>query len=194
MNECGKVARRRFGRAAAPVIALLVAAIVAASCSGQYAPVPKEIESGRTPTGVISMASQGFAARMENLILRDYNPTRATVNGHAFDLEIARDAEARRLGLGGRESLDANAGMLFVFPAEGFHRFWMKGVPFRLDLLYIDSNGVIVDIQRMKAEPGVADPELTVYQPPEKVQLALEILGGMAEDLGLEAGMTIGFE
>ena len=77
--------------------------------------------------------------------------------------------------------------MLFVFPSEGFHRFWMKDVSFPLDLLYIAGDGTIVDVQRMEPEPGVPDAELTIYEPPVEVLLAMEINGGLARRHGIEA-------
>ena len=121
-------------------------------------------------------------------------PSRAVVNGRAFNLEVAGDAASRTLGLGGRDALADDSGMLFVFPREGFHRFWMKDVSFPLDLLYIAGDGTIVDIQRMGPEPGVPDAELTIYKPPVEVLLAIEINGGLARRHGIEAGMAVRFE
>ena len=121
-------------------------------------------------------------------------PSHAVINGRAFNLEVASDAASRALGLGGRGALADDSGMLFVFPSEGFHRFWMKDVSFPLDLLYIAGDGTIVDIQRMEPEPGVPDAELTIYEPPVEVLLAMEINGGLARRHGIEAGMAVGFE
>lgn len=121
-------------------------------------------------------------------------PSRAVINGRAFNLEVAADTASRSLGLGGRDALADDAGMLFVFPVEGFHRFWMKNVSFPLDLLYIAGDGTIVDIRRMEPEPGVPDAELTTYVPSVEVLLALEINGGLARQHGIEAGMAVSFE
>ena len=121
-------------------------------------------------------------------------PSRAVINGRDFNLEVASDAASRALGLGGRGELADDSGMLFVFPREGFHRFWMKDVSFPLDLLYIAGDGTIVDIQRMEHEPGVTDADLTIYQPPVEVLLALEINGGLAQRHGIEVGMAVRFE
>jgi uncharacterized membrane protein (UPF0127 family) len=124
----------------------------------------------------------------------DTAPTRAVINGRAFNLEVASDTASRGVGLGGRDDLAEDSGMLFVFPLEGLHRFWMKDVSFPLDLIYIAGNGTIMDIQGMLPEPGVADADLTLYEPPVKVLLAMEIDGGLARRLGIEEGMTVRFE
>ena len=123
-----------------------------------------------------------------------YTPERAIINGSIFRLEVANDPSSRTQGLSGREFLAEDAGMLFVFRAEGIHSFWMKDVPFSLDLVYIAANGMIVDIQTMKAQPGVPDSDLTIYEPAARALLALEILGGKASELGLEVGMLVAFE
>ena len=121
-------------------------------------------------------------------------PSRAVINGRAFNLEVASDAASRTLGLGGRPALADDSGMLFVFPREGFHSFWMKDVSFPLDLLYIARDGTIMDIQRMEPEPGVPNADLTIYEPPVEVLLAIEINAGLAQRHGIEAGMAVSFE
>ena len=124
----------------------------------------------------------------------DSAPSQAVINGRRFNLEVASDVASRGLGLGGRSALADDSGMLFVFPAEGFHRFWMKDVSFPLDLIYIAGDGTIVDIQTMEPEPGVPDAALALYEPPTEVLLAMEINGGLARRLGIEAGMAVRFD
>ena len=156
---------------------------------------------GKTPDGILSerdivreAGRTGVARYFAGELTGASAPSRAVINGRAFNLEVARDAASRTLGLGGRDALADDSGMLFVFPQEGFHRFWMKDVSFPLDLLYVAGDGTIVDIQRMEPEPGVPDAELTIYEPPVEVLLAIEINGGLARRHGIEAGMAVRFE
>ncbi len=124
----------------------------------------------------------------------DTVPTRAVIGGRSFNLEVARDATSRSRGLGGRDALLDDWGMLFVFPQEGFHRFWMKDVGFALDLIYIAGDGTIVDVRTMAPEPGVPDAELTLYVPSTEALLALEIGGGLSRRYGIEPGTVVRFE
>lgn len=124
----------------------------------------------------------------------DSTPNRAVINGHSINLEVARDAISRARGLGGRDALANDRGMLFIFPKEGYHQFWMKDVGFALDLIYVNSYGVIVDIQTMTPEPDVPDTDLALYEPSDEALLAFEIGGGLARRYGIEIGMTVSFK
>ncbi len=131
---------------------------------------------------------------VQQVVSGEFNPKRIIVNGHGFNIELARDANERSKGLSGRESIGVDAGMMFVFPNEGFHRFWMKGTLLPLDLIYIDAGGTIVSIQTMPPEPGVPDANLAIYEPPVIVSLAVEINGTRAAETGLEVGMIVELE
>lgn len=67
------------------------------------------------------------------------------IRGQASSIEIHADVAARhserRRGLMGRQSLAFDTGMLFVFPADGEHAFWMKGTSVALDMVFIDVDG-----------------------------------------------------
>ena len=171
----------------APLLVITVALVWYASGEPGRQTAP---ERDIGPDGGRTEAARDFSVQFTG----DNTPRRAVINGRLFNLEVANDAPSRGLGLGGRGALADDSGMLFVFPLEGFHRFWMKDTRFPLDLLYIAGDGTIVDIQRMEPEPGVPDADLTIYGPPVEVLLALEINGGLALRHGFEAGMVVGFE
>ena len=113
---------------------------------------------------------------------------RMSLKGHVFVLEIAATPTERARGLMRRESLAENAGMLFVFSAESPLNFWMKNTLIPLDILYMDSAGVVVDIQTMIPQPGVPDSQLRNYPSAAPAQYALEINADLAESLGFAVG------
>ena len=55
------------------------------------------------------------------------------LTGAVYQVEVARTPEAQAQGLMFRESLPANAGMLFLFPEGGVHKFWMKNTMIPLE-------------------------------------------------------------
>ena len=86
-----------------------------------------------------------------------------------------------------RTSLGEDRGMLFVFDEETTLSFWMKNTLIPLSVAYIDSEGRIVDIQKM--EP--LDDEPPNYVSAEPAQYALEVNQGFFEERGVEVGNTI---
>jgi len=72
-------------------------------------------------------------------------------------VELAVTPEQRRRGLMGRKSMPYSAGMLFVYPEEQRLKFWMRNTYIPLSIAFIDSDGVIMQIEHMEPldETGV---------------------------------------
>lgn len=66
----------------------------------------------------------------------------------AITAEVADTKSSRELGLSNRKSMQENEAMLFVFDSPGRYGFWMKDMAFPLDIVWINQNGVVVEIQR----------------------------------------------
>lgn len=113
------------------------------------------------------------------------------IRGVCFDAEIAVTAAERSQGLMFRETLAKTSGMLFVFPEEAVHRFWMKNTRIELDIVFIGADLKVVSIAR-RAQPCRKDP-CDLYGPEGKVAYALEIAGGLAEANGFRTGDLVEF-
>ena len=61
-------------------------------------------------------------------------------------IEIADTPETQMKGLMGRNILDDNSGMLFVFDRQEPQKFWMKNTPVSLDIIFAGGDGCIVNI------------------------------------------------
>jgi uncharacterized membrane protein (UPF0127 family) len=116
-----------------------------------------------------------------------------------FNLELALSTERRRQGLGGREMLPADGGMLFAFPRAAQQRFWMYDCLMDIDIAYLDPIGYITAIHTMPKEAPRGVDELEVdyqnrlpgYPSRYPAQFVIELAPGMFETLGLEAGDRI---
>jgi len=91
-----------------------------------------------------------------------------SIKGHVIYVEKCVTPAERARGLMYRRELPENRGMLFVYYREQVLSFWMKNTYIPLSVAFIDSRGVIVDIQQM--EPLTTDS----HRSPKPVLYALE--------------------
>jgi len=98
-------------------------------------------------------------------------------------LEIAATPEAQARGLMYRRTLADGRGMLFVFPAEAPHEFWMKNTFIPLDMIFIARDGRIVRI----AENTEVQSE-RIISSGAPVIAVLEVIAGTARKYGIAPG------
>ena len=114
-----------------------------------------------------------------------------TTNGSrelSFSVEVADTPAKRELGLQYRRNLAPERGMIFVFPAESDHAFWMKNTPIPLDMIFINSAGKIVGIVE-QAVPFSTDSRSVSGAS----RFVLEINGGLSERHGIKVGDSVHF-
>src|SRR3989338_4725278 len=114
-------------------------------------------------------------------------------------VELADTEEARTLGLGGREEIAPDAGMLFVFSKPDTHGIWMKDMLFPLDILWLNEWKPQTDAERtMNYAEGriylvvvgikeTVTPETypEIFSPNTKASFVLEINRGAAKRSGI---------
>lgn len=110
------------------------------------------------------------------------------------DVELARTDAERAKGLGGHAPLGPREGMLFVFERPDRHGFWMKGMTFPLDIMWI-RDGQVVHVERNvpPPAPGMTDRELPVYQPSVPSTMVLEVNAGFTRQHGIASGTPVQF-
>jgi len=102
---------------------------------------------------------------------------------HTFEIELVDTPESRAQGLMFREELAPNAGMLFDFFEERPVAFWMQNTLIPLDMLFIRADGTIA-----RVHANAVPLDTTSIPSGEPVRFVLEIAGGRAAELGIEAG------
>lgn len=103
-----------------------------------------------------------------------------------FTVELADTPETRATGLMFRESLPRSAGMLFVFDAPDRAVFWMENTLISLDMLFIDSAGVV-----RRIHPRARPRDRTPIDGGDNVLMVLEINGGLSARLGIAPGSEL---
>ena len=105
----------------------------------------------------------------------------------AFSVEIADTDDERALGLMHRATMPRFAGMLFVWDRPQPRTvFWMENTLIPLDMLFIDATGVIRAVHE-----NAVPMDRTPIDGGADVQYVLEINGGMAARLHLQAGAEL---
>ena len=120
------------------------------------------------------------------------NKNKICFNKNCFKVEIVSNQEELSKGLMFRESLNKNSGMLFIFPEEDIHNFWMKNTLIPLDIIWINSAKEIVFIQK-KAQPCLEEP-CEIFTPDKEALYVLEINSGIAKEIGLEIWSKVNFK
>lgn len=114
------------------------------------------------------------------------------INDKTIKVEVADTAAKRKKGLGDRQSLAEQDGMLFIFDRADKHPFWMKGLSFPLDFVWIREEK-IVDILENIPPPaaGQKDSELPIYSAKEPIDKVLELNAGTVQRLNIQIGDSI---
>ena len=163
------------------LLAVLLALLLPAACGGSDEPEARGTTSALDqPPGTTSAETDGPRVVIET----DAGEVEVAV-------EVADDDEERQVGLMNRESLPADAGMLFVFETDSTGGFWMKNTLIPLSIAFADASGEILRILDM--EPCEADP-CEIYDPGVFYRSALEVNQGAFARLGVEEGDRLRLE
>ncbi len=129
---------------------------------------------------LVVLLSISLAARAA-LAAADDSRHHVVIGGHPVQVELARSVDEKARGLGGRDRLAAGHGMLFVFDEPQSPTFWMLGMRFALDFVWI-RGGRIVELTRdvPPAPPGATEESglLRTLVPKLPVDLVLEVPAG----------------
>lgn len=112
---------------------------------------------------------------------------------HELEVEIAREPRERSRGLMGRETLPAEAGMLFVYPREQSPQgaFWMRDTLIPLAIAFLGGDGEIRAIKHMPPCPSERAGNCPSYPAGVPFRAALEVNDGYFAARGIEVGDRI---
>ena len=119
-------------------------------------------------------------------------PVCVAPDGTRVTLELALTDAEKQLGLMFRDTLAADAGMLFIFDADGPLPFWMKNTFIPLDFVWLSAAGEVVDV-RAEVPPCRADP-CPSYPSSKPARAVLEVNAGFAAAHGIHPGARLRFE
>ena len=108
------------------------------------------------------------------------------IGDHSLTVELAESPNEQMTGLMNRESLESNHGMLFIFPNPKKASFWMHNTSIPLDLAFLNTDGVILEIHSL-----VPFEETPVVSKSDQVAYALEVNRDWFASRGLKPGIKV---
>lgn len=112
-----------------------------------------------------------------------------TINNKLFKVELADNPAERMQGLSERQSLAEDMGMLFLFEKPDLYTFWMKGMKFPLDIVFISGDKIVTVIDNL--QPASTEGQLHSVFPENPVDKVLEINAGLAQKYNLKKGDSV---
>lgn len=102
---------------------------------------------------------------------------------------LAQTNDEMSRGLGGRDGLKENEGMLFVLGKSGVYGFWMKDMKFSIDIVWIENNKIVF-IQKSVSP----DTYPTTFSPAQSASLVLELPSGFCDAHEVSVGDSFFFK
>lgn len=106
-------------------------------------------------------------------------------------VEIVETPSEQSRGLGYRDGLDWGKGMYFPYDRPGFYSFWMRGMRFSIDIVWIRQDRIVDLHSNVPFEPGANGPTV---RPREIVDAVLEVPAGYAVANGWRIGNRVHLE
>lgn len=107
------------------------------------------------------------------------------IKQQVFQAEVVSSAAKMQQGLAGRQNLCDVCAMLFKFSEVGEYNFWMKGMRFPLDILWLRDKKIVW------FEKNVAADFAEIIVPKEKADAVLELKAGTIEKMNLQVGQSV---
>ena len=120
--------------------------------------------------------------------------TTVRIGSATIHADLALTVAQKSVGLSGRDSLDRDAGLLFVYSAPQRATFWMKDMRFPLDFVWISGDKRVVKLTEDVTPSDPEEPDVPLYFSGREVGYVLEVNAGAASELGISVGDEVTFE
>lgn len=109
------------------------------------------------------------------------------LEGIPIQVAIVDTESSRTRGLSGYAPLRQGQGMLFIFDEEGLYSFWMKDMLFSIDILWFDTEGILVHIEEHVSPASYP----TSFTPDSLARYVLEVPAGFVAEHKIIAGSKL---
>lgn len=117
----------------------------------------------------------------------------AEIANHAFKLKVLSTSSSQMKGyMNATNSPEKGEGFLFVYDTPMPLEFWMKNVPFDLDIIFFDKDRNYIEHKKMSAGKDIPDNRLERHRCSQNAQFAVETKAGWC-DSNLTKGSQLKF-
>lgn len=137
--------------------------------------------------GEISLKPSGnqTSEQDSNLLTDNFPKGKIKIDNVTLDVQIADTPNRMTEGLQFQQPLPYSQGMIFVFPQTQIVSMWMKDMQFPLDMIWFNSNGNVVDIEK-NLPPCSDNGTCTIYNGQmQNAKYVLEVTGGFADKFNI---------
>lgn len=113
-----------------------------------------------------------------------------SVGGVNLLASLSTTADSQSKGLAIKDSLKENEGMLFIFESPQKYSFWMKDMKFPIDIIWINSAGKIVHIEK-NLPPCVFLLPCPSYTPKDDSLYVLEVVSNFTNKFDINIGDVV---
>ena len=114
------------------------------------------------------------------------------VAGQNIKVSLALTEEEHAQGLSGWSELKENEGMLFIFSQPGHYPFWMKGMDFPIDIIWLTEDMKVIYIKkdaRPESYPETYGPDVSLMD----AKYVLEVVSSFSDNNNLKEGDGVEF-
>ena len=122
-----------------------------------------------------------------------YRQVNVTVNEVGLVTDLAATGEQRRKGLSIKDNMTENEAMLFLFEDSRRHSFWMSGMKFPIDIIWLDDNKTVVHVEH-ELEPCEPFGDCPQFRPDADSLYVLETVAGFASKYNVTDGTRVEFD
>lgn len=120
--------------------------------------------------------------------------TAIMVGDDVLTVELSVTVAQKTLGLGYRSGLEDGTGMVFPVEPAAPQSFWMKGMRFCIDIVWIDGDEIIAAVESVCPDPdGIADANRPTYPSGAPVTHVLEVPAGWLAEREYGPGTSVRF-
>jgi len=116
--------------------------------------------------------------------------TLVSLGGVNVTASLSTTPDSQSKGLSIKDSLNENEGMLFIFESPQKYSFWMKDMKFPIDIIWINSTGKIVHIEKNLSPCYLLLP-CPSYAPNNDSLYVLEVVSNFTNKFGVSVGDSV---